>query len=205
MTTFSSQAATQDAFIFSAEPNTNYGSNVQLQVGYNSSGAGGEVRSVIGFYWTVAEPFYIATVTDATLSLWVYADNQNSSDTWRVYWSSKTFTENDVTWNRADSVDLWDTPGGDYTTELGSVAVTNSHAVGYEIQISLDTDEVKNIVNYNYSPAVGSKAVPFLFLVKADTPGAAGYYGLDSAEGSTAEERPKLVINYTQALMGQVI
>ena len=209
MTLFSSQACDKDTFLYLGEATTNYGTNVQLQVGAQADDTA--VRSLLSWNLGFQQPFYLSTISSAILSLWVYGDSKTAGDTFRVYWVTTSWIEAQATWNVAYTGTNWDTPGGDWNTNpaygpIASTVVSNSETVGTEIQFNLDPEIIKYIINIQYTPGTGGGNDCWLdFIVKADTENGGGYYAFDSAEGTTAGERPKLVINYTQALMGQVI
>jgi len=203
MTTFSSQAADKDTFIYYGAPTTNYGANAQLQVGVAAAGV---VRAILAWDLGFGIPFMVSKINSATLSLWVLADNQTAADTWRVYLlggatqPNKGWVESEATWREYLSGTEWETYGGDYVTELGSTSVTASESVGTEIQFNLNVALIKSIINIQWSQGAWLS-----FLIKADAEGGGGYYALDSAEGATSAERPKLVIDYLPAVMCQVI
>lgn len=189
--TFNSQACDADTMILSAVPTTNYGSGEQLHLG-STNGSTDKRRSLLK--WDLSSIPSDAVVSLARLSLWIYLDGASNAGTWSVYRVLRNWVEAEATWNIYSTGNNWGTAGcgsdtiDKETNNIGTVAVGASEAVGTEIQITLDNSKVQEWI---------SGALTNYGMIVIGTENAVTYYAVDSAEGITAGERPKLYIEYT--------
>lgn len=193
MSTYSSQpdgTAGVDTRLDNSNPTTNYGTNVQLGIGESNAGAF-ILRTLIKFdLSSIPATAYIAS---ATLSLWTVNDESSNDRAVKVYRMLRSWTEAGATWNTYDGANNW--PGGAGAfgstdceqTEIASTTVTSALAANTEVQWSLSTSAITEIVAGTFTNNG--------FLMKADSE-VNDLYRYHSSDGATAGFRPKLVIEY---------
>jgi len=106
LTTTTYQPSTKDAFLYSAVPNTNYGTLTRLCTASYTT-------NVIHFDTTDIPAG--ATFSQGDLLLYCYAAG-NSATTYLRRLTQLGWTEAGVTWNKYDGTNAWATAGGDSTT-----------------------------------------------------------------------------------------
>jgi hypothetical protein len=109
--------STADSYIVSGSPNSNYGSDANLDV---SAAIASKRRAILKFDFS-ALPVG-AVITFATLSLYLYGVSNQAQG--RTYWAYEVtqegWTEAGVTWNKYDGTNLWTAAGSDFTTTDGA-------------------------------------------------------------------------------------
>lgn len=193
MATFTSQAASANTFIRVTAATTNYSGLDQIQVGEANDDPSGQVnRSLIK--WDLSSIPATATVSSATLSLWLRSDYSDNARTWRVFRVKRNWVEAEATWNVYSSGNSWGTAGCSNTTtdreasDIGSVSVGASETVTVQKDFSLTASAVQEWI-------AGTTA-NYGLLIQADTE-VNDLYVVNSNSFATSGERPKLVINYT--------
>jgi hypothetical protein len=171
-------------------PTTNGGTQTILAVGKDA--AASATRGLVKFDLTSIAPG--STVTGATLSLWVNQDLSNNARTMRVFRVKQNWVETQSTWNIYSTGNNWQTPGASgandrESTEIGSVALTDSQSVGDRIDIDLDPALIQEMIT-------GGSFTNNGFLLQMDTE-VDDRYNFRSSDHATSGERPQLVIEYT--------
>ncbi len=133
-----------------------------------------------------------ATITSATLSLWLTDDFSDNAGTFNVYRVKRAWTEDGATWNAAATGSNWNTPGLDLTTDAEGAAIASrvmtAGAANGEKQWTLDPAKVQEWV-------AGTLANNGL-LLKAGLE-QNDQYRFASSDYVLPGWRPKLVIHYT--------
>ena len=188
-----------DTFLnkYSTSRDSIYGTQVSLDL----VGSTNQRRSLLKFNLAALAG---VTISSATLSFWIYEAKgwgTSALKCHRILAANSGWTEAGATWNHAvhDTVH-WagdaDSDGGDdagctvsgtdYAAAAMATGSVGTDAVGTQFDLTLDTTEFASMVAANYG------------LVLFDT-GNPDSYSFDSSDGSTAGERPKLVVEYTEA------
>ncbi len=106
-----------DSFLSSSSPDTNYGSTYYRTMEHFA----------ISFIFP--EELYNKTVVEAKLAFYVWNQTNYQPDQYLdLYTITRSWDESGVTWNNADTTDLWTTAGGDY----GSIIASIPHMEGSE-------------------------------------------------------------------------
>lgn len=109
--------ATADSFMYEASPNSNFGTDSQIQeYPWEPSWT---KRGLLKFDFSSIPTG--ATITSATLFL-KETQTFGSTRTIGLYPVGKNWVEGEVTWNKFNSTDSWTTPGGDFETLATSTA-----------------------------------------------------------------------------------
>jgi hypothetical protein len=185
----------------------NYGVSDTVSVGETNSVAGDPRHALIKFDLSSIPAG--ATINSATLSLYATIDASSNADTFRVYRLKRAWVEgtrnaaNDspatgVTWERYDTTNSWQTLGGTGandidTSSIGSRAFTAAETLNEFKDFPL-TAAVKEDLDLGNG-----------WLIGFDGSAAAGNnrYLFASSDNATAANRPKLVVDYTEAVAGQ--
>ncbi len=183
----SSYTGCVDDQIWNSNPNNNYGADTTAQVGGpdNNHPEMSEYRFLVDFDLSNQVPVG-ATITSAVLSVLAYGAYDNvSNHTVAVNELARSFVESQATWNSAATGQAWTTPGGDYSSSLGTAnLVGNTGWLNYDVRTT-----VQNWVNTPYSHHGFN-------LVHLDD---WKYLFLYTSEHGTAANRPKLTIGYSSA------
>jgi hypothetical protein len=193
-TTYSSQpdgTTGLDTLMQSDNPTTNYGTSTTLNVGEHNA-ATSKNRTLI--FFDLSSIPANATINSATLSLWQVSESSSNARTLRVYRDLRSWSESQATWNIFSTGNNWGTAGGFNAsdaeqTDIGSCAFTATEANG-EKQWTLTASAIQEMV----SGAFANNG----FVIKADTE-TDDLFRFRSSDDSTAAERPKLVIDYSEA------
>lgn len=185
--------AGRDSLMISNFPDNNY-QNSTLNVGESSTQVQ-VARSVLKFTGLSDGTIDAAAIVDsAILHLWVAADFSTNARTMRVYRQKRAWVEMYVTWNKYDSVNAWQSPGGFGAndceqTEVGSHAFSDAEAVDSEHQISLTPSSVQDFI----SGAFANNG----WLLKMDTESDDqwNFYSSD-ASSANAAKRPEIVVTW---------
>lgn len=178
-----------DTFIDSGNTTTNYGTGATIGVGDRVVNTD-VYRTLIKF--DLNEIPKNSTITSATLSLWVSADQSNNARTFRAYRQKKAWREGRATWAQYALVSNWTTAGGFDAadceqTDIGTASLGSGEVAGTEIQFSLTASKVEEWVNDTFANNG--------LLIKADTE-VNDCYDFHSSSSATSGYRPKLVVVY---------
>lgn len=184
------ETAGTDTRISSSSPTSNFETNVNLGVGEVTSGAQ-TLRTLIAF--DLSSIPTNATVTSATLTIWIESDGSDNARTLRAFRLKRAWVESQATWNVYATGSSWGTAGAGNstdaeTTDVGSAAITSSQAAGDPIDIALDVTSVQEMVTGTFANHG--------WLLKVDTE-SDDQYTYRSSNSAASAERPKLVIEYT--------
>ncbi len=174
-----------DAYIDSFNQNTNYGTGVNLQVGYQPGKSVAAFRSLLNFHLDSIPSG--AIINDATLRLRVNALSTGGTSA-TVYRLTQLWVEEGVTWNQYDDLISWSTPGGDYTTD-GEVPFTTPTSTGFFDITGLSGLVIDGIINRSEQLDI--------ILRHNNEGGGANDIVIDSSQASETTYRPQLIINYT--------
>ena len=200
MTTLVLQPPTKDTPIVNgAVANNNWGVSTILYIGEQNNDVY-VYRTLIQFDLTTLPAD--ATINSAILSLYLAADYSSNARTYRVYRVKDAWVEGTrdnvldnpatgSTWNRRDLTTNWQVAGCSgandrEATDIGSIALTASEAVGWK-DISL-TPTTKANIDLGYG-----------WLLKADTE-TNDMYIFASKDNANPSLWPKLTIDYTPAV-----
>ena len=181
-----------DTMLLSDTATTNYGTNANIAVG-ESNAAAQISRSLIKF--DLSSIPSNATISSATLSLWFKTDLSAAARTLSIYRCKRAWTEAGATWNKYDGTNNWQTAGADGADDrdssaTGTASISAAETLNTEKQISLDVAEVTKLIDGTYSNNG--------WVLRVDTENYDQYY-YHSSSSTTAEYRPKLVIEYSIA------
>ncbi|MBI5291535.1 MAG: DNRLRE domain-containing protein, partial [Chloroflexi bacterium] len=182
-------AAGMDARLASNQATTNFGTDDKLYVGESNQNSSVH-RSLLRFDLSGIPAN--ATITSATLSLWLTDDFSDNAGAFSVYRVKRAWTEDGATWNAAATGSNWNTAGLDLTadaegTAIGSRAMTASEANG-EKQWTLDAAKVQEWVSGTFA---NNGLLLRAGLEQNDQ------YRFASSDYVLPGWRPKLVIHYT--------
>ncbi len=178
-----------DTLMSSASPNTNYYTNVLLNVGNIATGT---YRSLIKF--DLSSIPTNAQIVSTKIVFVVTAENFTSvtPSFFYAYLVKKDWVENQVTWNIYSTGNSWDTPGlgadtDYYSTAIAATIIHPSVAVGDLITFDFEPSVIQQLVNGEL-PNYG-------FLLRS------GVENLDrlsfaSSSDTTAYDRPYFVVTY---------
>jgi pimeloyl-ACP methyl ester carboxylesterase len=181
-----------DTVLRSFQPTTNLGTNSNL--------GAGESNAIVDI-WRSAIKFNLSgiaagsTIISATLSLYCHAEFSSNARTLRVYRLKRAWVETQATWNIYSTGNSWSTAGGFHSddceqTDIGSRAFSATETTGAFKDFTLTAASVQAMIS-------GGSWTNNGFLVKADTE-TDDMYQFYSSDHSTAGNRPKLVIVYTE-------
>jgi hypothetical protein len=135
-----------------------------------------------------------AIISSATLSIYLAQDwaSNPGSWQWEVFPVKRAWVENQATWNVYSTGNSWQTPGGigpnDIdSTAIGSVTVTDTETINAFKDIPLTPTTKAGLEAYGNGWLVKSNATTSLQL-----------YAIYLSAHSTASQRPKLTIVYTE-------
>jgi hypothetical protein len=173
-----------DTYLREQFPNNNFGTAEDLRAG-NTSGETNFNTLILDSNISTIDSEN--TIVSAKLQIYITDSFGNSNITLRAYQATSSWTESQATWNNKTDSSTWTTPGGDYTTELGSVEITNQTGLYYNITITQAVREWVNTTSPNYG-----------IIIAAPNTIAGNYTYFASSEGTTPNQRPKIIIEYTQ-------
>lgn len=192
MPTFSSQLPSDDTWIRDGNPTQNRGTDPNISVGEWNAGA--DVRRGLVQFDFSSIPAE-ATITSAVLSIWVAGDTSDNARTISAYRVLRNWIGTQATWNIYITGNNWGTAGCSNTSTdreagaIGTQSVAASPSVGDEIAITLTNASIQTMITDGGFTNNG-------WLLKVDTENN-DLIDYDSSRGTTVEERPKLVINYS--------
>lgn len=154
-----------DTMMSSANPTTNYGSDVNFQIGEFNAGVN-TGRALLKPDFSVIPAGN--TIISAILKLTPIADFSDNARTLRVYRCLRNWVELQATWNIFSTGNAWATAGcgnnaTDYdgAVELGNVSVPASPTLNTPISITLLAAEIQKMFDGTYSN--------YGFFLKVDT------------------------------------
>jgi hypothetical protein len=180
-----------DTNILSSSATKNYGAATTMQVGETNLATSAIGRSLIKF--DLSSIPANATITSATLSLWTNVDYANNNRLIRVYRLKVPFSELQATWSIRATGSNWQSTGASGTNDresvdIGSLQILANEPLNTEKQISLSTVLIQELVNGTF--------VNNGFIIVADTE-LDDAFTYKTSDHATADQRPKLVIQYT--------
>jgi len=181
----------KDNFIQSTAATNNFGNDAVLASG-ESNISSAVYRSLIMF--DLSSIPANATISSATLSLWIAVDRSDNARDVRVFRSLRNWHETQSTWNIYSTGNNWQTAGSagvnDYdATALATTNLGANVAVDTEVQFSLNTAEIKKLIDGTYTN--------YGFLLSTATENNDAYVYYSSDEVTKATQRPKLTIFYS--------
>jgi hypothetical protein len=193
--TYSSQpdeASSFDTEFSSAAQTTNNGNGNQIVAGEHN-GLADIFRTLIKF--DLSSIPSNATITSATLSLWVKQDISDNARNFKLYRVQRDWVESQATWLNWKTANAWTTGGAgsngndaDLTTVWASTSFSASEAVNTQKDFVIDTTEFAKLIDGTYAN--------YGWVLRPDTELNDGYVFYSAAE-TTASRRPKLVVEYT--------
>ena len=183
--------------LLSISPTANQSTQPQLRVG-EANDASNDFRWALIRFDISSIPSG-ATINSVTFSVWIFGDLSSNARNWSLYRILRNWVTAEATWNVYSSGNNWGTAGcsdaaTDYDGVFGAWATTAFSAtepVGTKKSFIVDTTEFKKWVDGTYNSygwlirtTVGRSVVNDQYLV-------------DSSYGTTASERPELVVDYT--------
>jgi hypothetical protein len=182
--------ANRDTYIANASvANNNFGLDAQLTIGTRIVGKSSQTlfRALMRFDLT---QLIGAVITDATLTISAFGGSLSFDETFSLHRLTRPdWTELGATWNAYNGANAWTTPGGDFDPTPAQ---------------SLTIPTVQNLVFVNLGSLVDDalrlRGGLFDVLIKGTATGGSKYLDCYSASDSTPENRPKLVINYTNPI-----
>lgn len=177
-----------DTYINSEYPDTVYsGASDQLYIGERSDRASVR-RSLIQFDLSSLDG--TETLNTITLSLYVETDYSTNARTFRAYRLKVSWAEDSATWNSKSTGVSWTSAGAFHAddceqTDIGTRDFTATEAAGMKDFVLTPTSKAALDLGYGW-------------LLKADTESDDGYRFSGAGDAVTAQ-RPKLVVEYTEA------
>jgi hypothetical protein len=152
----------QDTYIASNSPNTNYASATNLAIGYNNGGPGA-MRMLLQFNLS-SIPSH-ATINSATVYIYQYAASGISSMGFQAQYAVSPWSEYNATWNNANYIGGAPLPVGYFPNTLGWLSINstnlfrswvNGSEPNYGLIITGNEDPAANSSRYFYSSNAGS-------------------------------------------------
>ncbi|MBI2232593.1 MAG: DNRLRE domain-containing protein [Candidatus Aenigmarchaeota archaeon] len=135
-------SGTKDTYIYSWNSVGNYGSSIELQ-----SSSVEKFNVLVGFEIYQSESGPVpnnATIKSATLSLYKFTNYDFSANAKRLL---KAWKENEATWNNANSLTKWSTPGADGTSDI-LVSENSNGRIGWNPDW-INFDVTKNVQDFS--------------------------------------------------------
>ncbi|MFC1507237.1 DNRLRE domain-containing protein [Thermoproteota archaeon] len=182
------QPSNADTYLNSIQPNVNNDGYAVFNVGVSSSVI---TRGLVKF--DLSSIPLGSTINTASLML--YGSGRSGDPTGRtyaVYRVTKDWVENQATWNSYRTGILWDTTGGDFSTD-GASSTTVPSSIGWWM-----TWDVTTIVKTWIED--GQPNYGFLILdLNEVVPDPTGFIGFDSKESIFTDWRPILEIDWSES------
>lgn len=183
--------STLDTHIFSDQPNTNFGTGVNLSIG-ESNAINQKSRALLGFNLsTLPKNILIESATLYLTSKIDYATNDGVMQAYAIpyinnawWWESGS---GGATWNNARVGQAWSVAGAWSPANLymGEVEYSATMPIGTVVEMSLSPNIMLELVKNNYAG--------FLLKSEAESDDMITYH---SSASTTSTTRPKLVIQY---------
>ncbi len=163
--------------------NSNFGTAAILRVGKVS--AGPDNKALIEF--NISAINSTNTIITAKIQVYVNTSSGVSNRTINIYRITSNWTESETTWNNATSSAEWSSAGGDYNMELiDSLVFTNSSGVYYNFTVS---SLARSWLNGTYNNSG--------IILLSNNSQAGNNTDIASSDSAAAEQRPKIIIEYT--------
>lgn len=177
-------ATSKDTYIVESDPNTNNGTNTQLQP---HNYAVGNTRNVL-IQFDVSSLSSV-TVDSATLTL-RYLSGTGTYYSLGIYRLLASWTENGATWNSRNGTNDWSTAGAQGSGTDRAASPTQTVAInGGDLVFDDLADDVQAWVD---------GAANNGWVIDPTTAPNSAYYNYWSSDASNGNDRPKLVIEYTE-------
>ena len=187
-----SASASGDTEIRSANRNTNYGSATTITVdGDDPAGKGRKTKTVALIRFSLPTLPAGATITDAKLRLNV---TDSSTNTYSVFVMKKAWVEGQATWNKYQTSNVWELPGGLGATDRESPAIASLTPSATGVQ---DFDLGAAFDQQVGDWMRGDEANNGIQLINIDAPDGFDFY---TQEAATASLRPQLIITYDDGI-----
>ena len=180
-----------DTYLNSSAATTNYGTNTGINLG-ESNNSDSDFTGLIKFDLSSLPDG--ATITSGTLSFWL---SQNGSwradgdEIFRLYRVKESWVESEATWNVYSTGNSWQTAGckganDRESTDVGSGTFVNADSIGDEQTITISAANKADLDLGDGWNIEGDSVTNELYQVY-------------SSDHTTAAERPKLSITYTES------
>jgi len=179
-----------DTYLREQFPNNNFDSAVTLRIGNVSGGT--EYISIINDS-NISSINSENTIVSAQLQIYVNDSFGNSNITLKIYRVTADWIESEATWNNKTAAATWSTAGGDYSTEIDSINITNESGNFYNFTI---TEIVQNWINGTYTN--------YGLLISAPNTAAGNYTYLTSSDDTNTNQRPKITVEHSANAAPQV-
>ncbi|RDJ35238.1 MAG: hypothetical protein DWQ19_10515 [Crenarchaeota archaeon] len=169
-----------DTYVTDLTPNSNFGSNASLFVGYDIDESKDEqdFRALLRYDVSAVSSY---TILSATLTLTL--TNTPTAQTITLYRSGQpAWTEAGATWNNYDGVSPWSVEAGDPTTPSDTVAYSSGDLVFDATDLVID--------------AIDNRSSILDCVVDSSSTSDDNVLAFASFENPTAASRPNLTINY---------
>ena len=177
----SSYTGSTDATLAQGHTTTNYGAATTCEAD-GDDGSGVDKSCLVR--WALTGLPADATITHATITLQVV---NSSANTYNLYAVSRAWAEAQVSWNNAATGSAWATAGALGATDRGAIVGTVTGGTGSRT-ITLNAAGIAMVQGWANGTNNG-----VIIASASNTDG----IDFASSEGSTAAQRPKLVITYT--------
>jgi len=182
-----------DNFMDKGTPTNNNGGSTTLVIG-NAFGGAFIYRGLLKNVFTAIPSGVV--INSAQLQLKISSVNANNGGTLKAYRSKRAWEEASSTWNNWKTGNTWTTAGAGSTandresTELGSVVIpASTPSAGDIITMNLDSALIQEFIDGIFTNN------GYVLKMNAET-GLDGYT-FHSSEAAVADNRPKIVVNYS--------
>ncbi len=178
---------TDDAWLVSANPDSNNGSAQFIEVDGSDDDTGGGVQMSL-IRWDLSQIPAGSSVLSASITF-NYDNNSSNNDYW-LYQVRRDWNESQVTWNNASNGNPWEQPGLNGTSDRSDEILANiiSDTFGF-VSHDLNADGLEVLEQYINNPAIN-----FGFAIT--NPNSFNGFAAHSSESGTVTNRPRLEIAY---------
>lgn len=177
-----------DSRMSSYNATSNYGSDTELLIGYNTS-LSNKNRGL--FRFDLSDIPTNAIVSSATLRIFAVTDDSGNASTLSVYRLKQNWIEAQVTWKVYSTGNNWSAGGASNvndceTSSIGSVSLTATETLNEYKDISLDTNAIEEMIDGTFTN--------YGFLLRTGESQKDRYW---YTSRENAGSKPELVIVYT--------
>jgi hypothetical protein len=176
-----------DTYIRQGSDN-NYATQPTLKIGKNLAGV--EFRSLIKF--DLSSIPQGDTITNSVMSLYLSSATNTNNITADIYLISNPWINSEVGWNNRNSLTPWDSSGGDYSTKITSLQISNTPA-WYNFTI---TTAVRNWITS------GNENLGIIILSPDATTGNSVDFA--SSDNPDTSKVPSILVDYTSNAPPQI-